>query len=90
MLRTKGRLRLCILAAQGKMTHLLNKAAGKIHGLLEKTEQPKLAEVEVLNPTVLERRLCSLRLASACPSGYPTGRVQGLLTMAAVAYPVDT
>lgn len=43
-----------------------------------------------LESTVLGQRLCSLRVASVGPSGYPTGRLQGLLPMAVVTwYPVD-
>lgn len=54
---------------------------GKIHGLLRKPEQFHLVQVEVLDPTVL---------ASVGPSGYPTGRLQGLFPMAVVTrYPVD-
>lgn len=63
---------------------------GKIHSLLRKPEQFHLVQVEVLNPTVLGQRLCSLRVASVGPSGYPTGRLQGLFPMAVVTrYPGD-
>ena len=86
MIRTKERLRPCALAAQGRMTQQpLDDALGKIHSLSEKTEQPNLATVEVMNPTASGRGLCSLRLTSVSPLGYPTGRVQGLLSMDAAA-----
>lgn len=57
---------------------------GKIDSLLKKTELLNLAQVEVLNPTVLGWRLCSLKVASVGPSGYPTGGLQGLLPMVVV------
>lgn len=46
-------------------------AVGKIHGLLKKPEQFNLAQVEVLNPTVLGQRPCSLRVASVGPWATP-------------------
>jgi len=65
--------------------HPQTNAVGKMHSLLKKTEQPKLAEAEALKPTALERRRGSLRLISVGPLGYPTDRVPCLLSMATVA-----
>lgn len=84
MIRTKERLRPCALAAQERMTQPADDTVGKFHSL-EKTEQPNLAKVEVMNPTASGRGLCSLRLTSVGPLGYPTGRVQGLLSVDATA-----